>query len=326
MNALVTGGNGFIGSHLVEALLERGDDVRCLVRATSDLRWLEGLAVELTNGDCLDRDSLRAAVAGTDVVFHLAGVVRARKPETYYAVNQVGTRNLLDACEQHGSGLERFVYVSSQAAAGPSCDGTPVTEADPPAPITHYGRSKLLGEEAVLAAQARLPVAVVRPPAVYGPRERDVYTYFKTVRRGFRPLLGWGDRRVSLCYVKDLVSGILLAGSKPQAIGQTYFVADEAEYTWEEIGLTIQRELGVKALRVRMPVFFLFSVSLFAEFFAKMFGHAALLNREKAREMAQRYWLCDAAKAREELGYCQEFGLQRGVAATAKWYQERGWL
>lgn len=202
--ALVTGANGFVGSHLVEALLHRGYRVRCLVRKTSNLRWLSGLNVEYVYCDIAEKDSLRDAVRGVDFVFHCAGLTKARNREEYFKANAEGTKNLVEVCLKHNPELKRFVYVSSQAAVGPGSDEKPLNEEAPCRPVTHYGESKLEGEKIVLAYVSRLPITIVRPPAVYGPRDTDILGFFKVANSRFRVSFGLGQSFLSLVYVKDL--------------------------------------------------------------------------------------------------------------------------
>ena len=211
MKALVTGGTGFIGSHLTEALIRKGVQVRCLFRKTSDLKWLKGLPVEFVPGDCNDKTSLEEAVRGVDWVFHLAGATKAIKEETYFEVNGLGTENLIHACLENNPRLQKFIYVSSQAAAGPSRNGSSKKELDPCEPVSFYGRSKRMGEESVLAHAHELPALILRPSAVYGPRDKDIFALFKCLSRRIKPCLTGRHQRLSLCYVQDIVQGMLLA-------------------------------------------------------------------------------------------------------------------
>ena len=179
MKALITGSNGFIGSHLAERLLNHDYQVKCLVRKTSNLRWIKDLPVEVVYGDIADLNSLLPSVAGVDYVFHLSGALRANNENEFYRINQGGTKNLLEACRQQNPNLKRFVCVSTQAAAGPSIDGIPLTESDDPHPISIYGKSKQLGEQVVLEFQKFFPVTIIRPPIVYGPRDDDFLEAFE---------------------------------------------------------------------------------------------------------------------------------------------------
>ena len=323
---LVTGANGFVGSHLAEALLAQGYRVRCLVRRTSDLTFIRSLPVEWAYGDVARGEGLEAACAGIDAVCHLAGATKARDRRTYFGVNGEGTHLLLVACEQAAPGLHRFVHVSSLAAAGPSPDGCPIDESDPPQPLTYYGQSKLQGEQFCHEYADRLPIVILRPATVYGPRERDIYFYFQTVNRGVKLLLGRGERRASFLFVHDFVSLVLRTLKDDRAVGQTYFAAEERDYDWQEISGLIESALGKRAMRVVLPEGLLPAIAAVASLQARLTGQPALLNDQKLIELRQRYWVCSAEKARRELGFEAEYDLATGVRLTAQWYRENGWL
>jgi len=325
MRAFVTGATGFIGSHLVDALLVRGFEVSCLVRDPDRLGWLDGSGVRLVAGDCTDPEGLGGVFSGADYVFHNAGVTKASKSETYYAVNAEGTKNVVEAVARDAGGLRKLVYVSSQAAAGPSVKGRPRTEDDRPEPVTDYGLSKLEGELHVQAYKDALPVVTVRPSAVYGPRDTDIFTFFKLVKKGIRTDF-FSEHLVSLSFVGDLVEGIIQAALSETRSGDTFFLADERPYDWDFIGRTVAGALGVNAMRVVLPVPLLSAVALFSEGFSMLTGKAALLNRQKMAEIRQRYWVADSGRAREVLGYSPSHDFASGAVETARWYEENGWL
>ena len=325
-HVLVTGANGFVGSHLVESLLAEGYRVRCLVRRSSDLGFIRHLPVELVYGDVARGDGLDAACAGIDAVCHFAGVTKARDRETYYRVNAGGTRHMLAACERVAPHLRRFVYASSLAAIGPSPDGQLVDESHPPNPLTHYGRSKLQGEEYCREFADRLPLVILRPPAVYGPRERDILFYFQTVGRGVKLLLGRGERRASFIFVQDLVSLTRLVLEDDRAIGQTYFAAESQSYDWREMSEMIASAMDKRAARVILPEWLLPVIAAAAGLQSWFTGQPALLNDQQLLELRQRYWVCSAEKARRELGFEAQYDLETGIRLTAQWYQENGWV
>jgi dihydroflavonol-4-reductase len=325
LKVLVTGANGFIGSHVVEALLARGDDVRCLLRPSSDRRWLEGLEYEAVIGAVDDRPSLTPAVTGVDAVYHCAGATKARKAEALYRVNAEGTANVADACLARVT-PPLLVYVSSQAAAGPCRADGARREADDCVPVSHYGRSKLEGERALRRREADLPFVIVRPSAVYGPRDTEMLLFFKFVNKGIEPALGWNDRYLSLCYVDDLADAILLAGREAKARGETYFVAHDEVWDWRGVSRAAAAALGVKTKTVRVPKAVLFGAATIAELAATLTGKAATLNREFARVMLEELWVCDISKARNELGFAPRVGFVEGAKLTAAWYREQGWL
>ncbi len=323
---MVTGATGFIGSHLVEALVKRKVKVRCLLRKRSDPRWLEGLPIEKVYGDFDEPSSLKEAVKDVDRVFHLAGVTKAVKEETYFRVNAQGTDRLIHACLEENPNLQRFVLVSSQAASGPSQGGGNKTETDPCCPVSPYGRSKRMGEELAMAHRQEIPIVVLRPSAVYGPRDTDMYALFKVVSKGFIPTF-WGmNGYFSLCYVEDVVEAILLSAEAAHASGEIFFVSDGCRYRMEEVGETLARAMGVRGVRVPVPKAAFWGVASASEAFSRLSGKPALINRGKAQEMLQCDWGCDISKARNLLGFVPRFDLFEGAKRTYAWYRQEKWL
>jgi len=332
MKAYVTGGTGFIGSHLVEGLVDRGYHVTCLTRKTSNLRWLNHLLtakspqVELVRGSLHDSDVLAQHIRDADLVFHLAGLTKAPDAATYDRVNAEGTKHLIEACLGAQTNLGRFVYCSSLAAVGPSCNATPNTEEVTPQPLTDYGRSKLKGEMVVREYADRLPITIIRPPAVYGPRDSDIFLFFQMINRGMIPILGEADKLLSLVYVKDLVAGIYTAAVSERAIGETYFLTDGDIHTWRDIERVIADALEKRPFKVKVPFFLLDCISIFMEAAAKITRQTSTLNRQKVRDLKQRFWICDSTKAQKELGYRPNYFLEKGIQETADWYRANDWL
>jgi dihydroflavonol-4-reductase len=326
LRALVTGANGFVGSHLVERLISRGYQVICLVRKTSNLRWLSGLQVEHLYADVSERQSLKSVFKEVDYVFHVAGLTKAKSREEYFRANAQGTRNLIEACAEDNPELKRFVYISSQAAVGPGKDSKPLDETAPCNPITDYGRSKLEGEKIALEYASQLPMAIVRPSAVYGPRDSDILGFFKVAHKGLKTLFGKGESYISLCYVEDLADGIILVAESPKAAGQTYFISDDQVYSWRKAFDIIAKILERKVITFRIPKAFLFVGAFVSENIFRLLGKPAAFNVQKVRELTRRYWLCDVTKAKKELGFSPRHTLEEGGKKTVRWYRERGWL
>jgi nucleoside-diphosphate-sugar epimerase len=320
MKALVTGATGFIGSHLCEELLRRGYEVTCLSRNTSNLKWIENLDIRLAKGDCTLPESLLDMVGGFEYVFHLAGLTKARCSDEFFCMNARGTENLLRTVAKRNPGVKRFVYLSSLAAVGPSKDGTPLREDAPPSPVSNYGRSKLEGETAVLRYRDSLPVTILRPPAVYGPRDKDLLVFFKMIKKGVFP--NWGKCYYSLLYVDDLVQGIIASAENKKAEGKIYFLSDSKVYTDEEIAAEISSVLDVKVTRLKVPKF----IMLFFAFLGEKISERGIINRDKMRELRYSHWICDAKKAREEIGFLPKVGLKEGIKWTADWYMIHRWL
>ncbi len=326
MRALVTGATGFIGSHLAEALVARGYEVTCLVRRTSDLRWLADLAVHLAYGSVEDQESLLPTVEGQDYVFHCAGITKAKRARDYFAVNTRGTENVLRACEAGRVALKRFVLVSSQAAAGPSGSLTALVEQDPCRPITAYGRSKYEAEQLMRQAGGTIPYCIVRPSAVYGPRDRDILFFFQLINRGVMIAMGRRERYLNLVYADDLVQGILAAAEAEAAAGETYFVTHSQPYQWKEAVRIVAAALEKRYVRLRIPAALGYVGALLAEGAARLKGKPALLNRDKLRDILEPYWLCSAQKIEKQLGFRASVTFEEGARITARWYREQGWL
>ena len=232
---LVTGANGFVGARLCRLFLDEGFRVIAGVRKTANLSQLEKLEVEYRYGDVTQPETLPEMVAGANYIVHNAGVVKAKKERTFFEVNEEGTGALMDAIVQHNPTLKRVVYISSLAAFGPSQIGHPLTEDSPPQPLTAYGRSKLQGEKRALSYADRVNVVAVRPPGVYGPGDREIFTFFQTVNNRIKPYIGNVSRILQLVHVDDLCRGIFLAATGSSASGEAYFIAERNGYTMKAL-------------------------------------------------------------------------------------------
>ena len=326
MKALVTGATGFVGSHLVERLVREGLEVVCLVRPTSSLAWLAGLPVQTRVAPLDQAQALAQAVGEPDVVFHVAGITRARSAADYLAVNAEGTGRLLDALARAGRRPRRVVYVSSLAAAGPTPGAEPLTEHDEPHPHDGYGASKLAAERIVQAQAARLPATIVRPPAVYGPRDRNFLPLFRTAQRfGLAPIIGGPAKEVSFVHAADLADGLWRAASCEAAAGQTYFVAS-GTHTFAEVLDALEAALGRRLRRLRVPKLVARLAGELGELAWSLTGKPQIISRRKVRDMLQERWTCSWAKAERELGYHPSVALRDGMRETAQWYASHGWL
>lgn len=327
MRILVTGATGFLGSHIAEQLARDGHAVRVLLRHTSDRSFLRGLECEEALGDITQPETLPAAVVGVEAVVHAAGLVKARSAQEFEAVNAQGTANLLSALAS-ADRLRRFVYISSLAAHGPSEDGRPRPLAAPPQPVTAYGRSKLRAEEFVRSwAGDGRSAAIIRPPVIYGPRDRELLPFFRLTRRRLAPLLGDGTNVISLVYVEDGARAAALAAvAADEAPSATYTVDDGAVYTWRELLGAVEQAVGRKALPIPSPVWAFTAAALVSETYGRLRGKAVTFSRDKVREMRQRYWVCSHEEIRQDLGWKPQVGLSEGTALTAAWYRQHGWL
>lgn len=324
--AVVTGANGFVGSHLVDLLLEKGYKVRCITRKSSNLKWLEGKDVEIHDCGLFDKEGLNKVLKDSNYIFHVAGVVKSKKPEGYFKGNVETTRNLLDVSLNNLDSIKRFVVVSSQTVTGPSLDGKPVTEETKCRPITTYGKSKLEEEKVAITYANKLPITICRAPAVYGERDTEIFIYFNTFSKGLTTTIGFNKKVLSLIHVTDLVHGIYLSAKSEKAAGQTYFVSSEKYYTWPEINSITSKIIGKKAVIIKVPHFLVYTIAALAQFFATFSKNAATLNLEKAKDITQQYWICDTSKAIQDFGYKQNISAEEGIRRTIEWYKKMKWI
>jgi nucleoside-diphosphate-sugar epimerase len=322
--ALITGGSGFVGGALAAELAGAGYGLDALVRPTARTEGLRRLEARLVVGDLADRAALSEAVRLADVVYHSAAVVRARSPEEFERSNVEGTRALLEACADRPGGAPRVVLVSSLAAAGPSPDGHPLTEDEPPHPVTAYGRSKLAQERLAQEFGGRVDVVVVRPPAVYGPRDTGFLVMFRMAMRGFSPVLLGGTRRTCMVHVEDLARGLRLAGEQG-APGAAYFVTDGVDHDANAIAREVARALGRRTAPLPAPI----PVARLVARINRMLtpgGRTPVIDPDKILDLSQAYWVCTDGRARHELGYRSTWDLAAGMDQTARWYRDEGWL
>jgi nucleoside-diphosphate-sugar epimerase len=315
---LVTGGTGFIGSHLLDKLSALGEPARCLLRRQARPRRLPA-GIEAFYGDLTSGEGVEEAVRGADTVIHLAGVTKALAARDYYAGNVRATETLARALA--GRGI-RLIHVSSLAAIGPSRDGTPVDEDAQPRPLTHYGKSKLEAERTV---RALAPDAIiVRPPVVYGPRDTDVFQLLRSISKGWMLEIAGGERWFSAIYVGDLVEGLLAASRGVP--GRAYFLAHPQPVSWSELGAIAAGIMARRPRVLRVPPVVAYAVGCCAEVWSRITRQPGIISREKVAEALCRWWTCDTRRAAAELGFEARTGLAAGLAGTLAWYQEAAWL
>lgn len=339
MQALVTGGSGFIGSELIRQLLDHGCQVRVLLRKTSPRANLEGLNYEAALGDLNDLESLKQAVRGVDYVFHLAGSISAKNREEYFRHNAEGTGNLARACAEANSKLKRFIYVSSLAASGPSGSIKPRQEDESEAPISDYGQSKLGGEQK-LEYWARggseqgdilFPFTIVRPPAVYGPRDRGIFEFIKLVNSGIAPVFPSasedGEKYFSVIHVDDLVGGIVLAGlAHNQGKKEVFFLSGDGLHSWSQVMSSMAEALGKKPVRIPLPKVALTGIAVVYSALGAVLKRQFPLTLDKLKELKPDYWICSNERAKKVLKFQPKWDLKNGMANTVAWYKENGWV
>jgi nucleoside-diphosphate-sugar epimerase len=327
MRVLVTGGSGFLGSHVAEQLKSEGHDVVCLVRKSSDTSFLRELGVTLATGAVDAPETLPAALEGAEAVVHCAGVVKARSYEDFERVHKGGTLALARAAKEHAKNLRRFVHVSTAGVMGLGDKGRKHVEADSPAPVTPYSKSKLAGERALLELAGELPITVVRPPAIYGPRDQEILAFFQMVRRtrvAFR--MGGSMQTMSLVYASDCADACVKAMTADVPSGRIYFVDDGYTYTFEDMAHAIAAAYGIGLLGTpKIPVPIVTAAAMGAELFGKVTGKVMIFKRDKLPELLMEHFAVDGSLARKELGWEPKVPFAEGAKLTAGWYREHRW-
>jgi nucleoside-diphosphate-sugar epimerase len=322
MRALVTGATGFVGSHLVEALRRQGVEVTALARSARKAEVLAPLGIAVVEGDLHDAAALGRAVEGQDVIYHVAGTVAARNEAEFTRANRDGTANLVAAATRAGGG--RLVFVSSMAAAGPAERGRPLVGNEPPRPVTAYGRSKLAAEQVVTASGLRW--TIVRPPTVYGPRDREVLKVFRLARLGIAPVFGDGKQELSAIHGSDLAEALIAAAGSECTEGRVYYACHPDVFTSAEFVRAIAAAMGRRVAVLGLPQPFARLLLGVTETAARATRQATILTRDKAHEFFQAAWTGDPGALRRDAGWQARHDLASGLAETYRWYRSAGWL
>ncbi|SYZ74660.1 conserved hypothetical protein [Candidatus Zixiibacteriota bacterium] len=323
-SVLITGANGFVGSRLSRRLISDGFHVTAGIREGCDMSLIDDLRLDCRYGDITRPETLPEMVADIDYIVHNAGLVKARRKEQFYEVNQIGTRNLLRAALDVRK-LKKFIYVSSVAAAGPSENGVPITEDMAVNPITEYGRSKVAGEKEILALADRIPVAILRPPAVYGPGDREAFTFFQILDNRLKPYIGNLNRRIQMVHVDDLCLGISRAIRSGTESGVIYFIAESRAYTYRDLIRHIRQATGKAAVPFYIPAWGVRLVALVSEKLLRAVGKSPMFTVEKANEILNN-WEVSTARAEHDLNFHSQISFPQGAQGTYYWYREEGWL
>ena len=347
--AFVTGGAGFIGSHLSELLLENGWKVKILVRngemhsAYNDtvysevIDMLKSKGAEIFEGDLNDINGFSDKLEGSDVVFHVAGVAYpyyGLPDEVYFQVNTDASVNLAKECEKKN--VKRFVYISSIEAAGPSLDGKPLTEDSSRHPTDAYGQSKKKSEDILLKfnEDSKMGISIVRPPMTYGERSPLLSRAFNVIKSGYFPMFGKKDAYFEFCYVKNLVYGIYLAGIKEEAVGNVYFISENS-YKIIETMREVGREIGNEIRIIRIPKNVAYKLGRFMEILSVIFPFypfrgdeigSPLFSRKTVDWVTNDQYICSTEKAKNHLGYAPKYSRADGIKNIIKWYREKGIL
>jgi nucleoside-diphosphate-sugar epimerase len=318
LKTLVTGATGFIGKHLVKTLVKQGKDIRCLVRQNSDRKYLEDLGVELFYGDLLLKESLMDVGKDINIVYHLAGEVHSHRCGDYYEINVTGTRNLVEECLP--ANIERFIYLSSIAAVGPN-HGNLLTEESPCKPVNPYGKSKLEKEKILITyfEKFKLPIVILRAPIVYGPLDQHniITKILQMISEDRFLLIGNGKNLRSLCYIDNLIQGLVCIEKSHNSIGEIYFISDERVYTFNEIFQIIAQQLGIRLKETHLPKCIGRACGLTCKLLATMGFYSLSLNAiwNMVLDMA-----CDISKAKRELNFNPKIDIREGMQKVVKYY------
>ncbi len=330
MKILVTGANGFLGSHIVEYLCAQGKEVTCLVRPSADLTHLKPLkSVNIIKCDFADQSLLSATIADVDIIIHCAGLTMARNSKDLYAINVGVTETLLECAAQHARRLQRFVFVSGLAAAGPSPNGKPLSYemSSISQPVSHYGQSKLNAELKVQSYADKFPITIVRPGLIYGPRDIRTFVFFKVVQDGMIPLLWRGKGNYSIVYVTDVAEAICKSAFAAGASCDQYYIDGGKSYSLREFYSQIISTLSPRfCFTFPVPLLFLTPLAWMFEQMYRFNETKIPFTRDKVKELKQRDWFCDSGKTQRELGWYPQVSLSAGVKQSCDWYKNAGWL
>ncbi|MBW6515000.1 MAG: NAD-dependent epimerase/dehydratase family protein [Candidatus Cloacimonetes bacterium] len=323
LKVAITGANGFVGSNLVKYSLEKGCQVTGLVRHTANLSLLPK-NYTATKVDYWDSEQVKSVLHDQDIIVHNAAITRGKNWQQFYQQNVELTNHLVKIFNEIQS-LKQFVFISSQAAAG-VCTGTAgKREHEECLPVSYYGRSKLLAEEEIMN-NCRKNWTIIRPASVFGAGDADFLQYFKLVRSGISFIIGFRPRYISLIHISGLVDMVYRTFDNPQAFNEIFFASCSSFYSWEDFISALEKAMGKKTLRIRIPEFLVYPVALWGEVKGGLSKRAALINLQKVREMKEGNWICDVGKAKESLGFDLESNLTEELRQTYEWYKEQGWL
>lgn len=326
MRVLLTGATGFLGSHIAEQLVARGDTVRAFVRKSSKVDALKSLGAEIAYGVLEHGKGIEEALSDVDAVIHCAGVVKALEAQTYHEVNAGGTQHIVDAIRKTNTKLKRFVLISSLEAFGPSRDGGHIpVESEPCNPPTHYGRSKVAAERVALAIKDEVPVTILRPTGIYGPRDTEMYQFYQAAAKGVMPLIAPRDGTFTVVYGPDCAAAALKALDVEHASGSIYFVSDGQIYTWAEGERIFRRIFGrVVALQIPRPIVKLAAAG--AELVQRIRKQPGTFNRDKLGMLLAKHMNCSSEALQKDLGWKPTVFFEDGSRVTVDWYKKNGWL
>ncbi|MCF6171107.1 MAG: NAD(P)-dependent oxidoreductase [Bacteroidales bacterium] len=327
---LITGASGFIGGFLVEEALNQGFDVYAGIRETSNLRYLQDARIQFFKTDLSDKNAIKQNLLATgnfDYIIHNAGVTKTCTKEMFDRVNYQFSKNLIEALHETHQVPDKFIHISSLAAYGPGNEKTlaPIKETDSPKPVSEYGKSKLKAEQ-YLQSLDDFPFLIFRPTGVYGPREKDYYLMYKSIKSGLETYIGTKNQYLTFIYVKDLAR-LLINALDSGITRKAYFVSDLKYYTAVEFNQLVKKELNKKTLSLVFPKFLIKQIAFVNEKLScALFDKVPTLNTEKYKEISQTNWLCDSSALEKDFHFKPKYDLEKGVHEAIAWYKQKGLL
>ena len=319
---LITGASGFVGYHLVQEALANDLEVVAAVRPSSKVDHLQSLPISFSTLDYTNVQKLAGDLKEKSYhyIIHAAGLTKAGSRQEYDKVNAVFTRNMALAVKEAGIALEKFVLISSLAALGPARPDQPC---QPAGPLTAYGHSKLLAEQYL--EQVDIPQIILRPTAVYGPRERDIFLMLKAINRGFELYIGRFEQQLSFIHVSDL-SAVAIKSLASPISNRSYVLSDGLSYDRYTLGNITREALGKKTIRLHLPVGFTKLTVSAVETLFSLAGKIPTVNREKLNELTAANWFYGIDEAKRDLGFEPRYNLQEGIQQTLRWYKQERWI
>lgn len=324
---LITGASGFIGGFLVEEALQRGWEVTAAVRPTSDRSWLQDARIRFLELNFRSESDLQGKLKSAerfDYIIHGAGSTKEPNREGYFANNFENTKRFADVLQNNNLTPDKFLYVSSLAAVGPTKYDHWIKPGHTPRPVTFYGESKLASEQ-YLASLTDFPWTAVQPTAVFGPREKGIYQAIKLAAMGWAFLIGNKPQQLSFIYVKDLVRLMFAALERGQR-GKRYLAADGKAYSSAEVSKAVEAVTKRRTIQVKVPIPIVRAVAGISEMAGKWRGEMPHLNREKLSELTAESWLCDMTETFDVLEFQPGHDLYSGMEETVHWYKINRWL
>ncbi|WP_316788455.1 NAD(P)-dependent oxidoreductase [Pedobacter frigoris] len=324
---LITGATGFVGYHLIEKALAAGLEVFAAVRKSSDVSHLKAFNITYVDLDYSSVDILKTQLEANqyNYIIHAAGITKAKTADDYNKVNAGYAKNLALAAVVATIPLDKFVFVSSLAALGPRKDLNGVIEDDSEGhPVTSYGSSKLIAEQYLKEIKG-LPLVVIRPTAVYGPREKDIFILFKSINQGIEPYIGSFKQQLTFVYVKDLAD-VIISALNSKVSGRSYNVTDGHVYDRYSLGKFARKALDKKTFKFHLPIFIVSAMASIMDILYTNSKETPTLNREKMAELTAVNWACNIDHALKDLDYRPAFDLESGLNETMEWYKTNKWL